>query len=86
MRMIVPRGAGWIWRGPSVGSGSTAAIGTGAALVFQISVERWPGRSGLVFTEGASSSDSTTALPFLSWPVTTRLMNPVMCSSLKVNV
>jgi len=57
-----------------VGSGSSRASGTGAACVFHTSKESCPGRMGLLWTVGTGPSESTMALPFLSWPVTTRLI------------
>src|SRR5262245_23909258 len=75
MRILVPF-TGVKSRTPWVGSASVAAIGTGMAEVFQISVDLWPGRFGWVLMDVQGPSDSTIALPFLSWPVTTRRIVP----------
>src|SRR5688500_15989354 len=61
-RILVPM-TGTNSRGPWVGSGSTAAIGTGMAVVFQISVDLWPGRLGWVLIEVAGPSEMMIALP-----------------------
>ena len=50
----------------------------GIAPVFQISYEDCPGRSGFECTTGTGPSDSTTAFPLLSCPVTTRLIGSAM--------
>jgi len=66
MRMVVPLGTGWMVRTPPAGSVSFAEIGIGIALVFQMSTDECPGRSGLVFTALDGPSEMTMALPLPS--------------------
>ena len=80
MRTTVPHEVGSCLRGPSVGSGSFAAMGAGVAVVRHKSVDQKPGRPDDSLRNGALPSDKTIALPFVSWPVTTRL-TPVTLAS-----
>src|SRR5262245_27006821 len=82
MRSTVPRFCGICRRGPSVGSAAAATIGAGVSPVRQMSVEYQSGLTALTCTNGAGPSETTTALPFASWPVTTRLTSRGMASML----